>query len=81
LPVTTTHLGLWRHGQDLLQYGQALGGIGRVGREPQVQRDQLRQVPPDLRHGAASVLGLKYLVPFETPPQLALQTLVVLDDE
>jgi hypothetical protein len=74
-------LGLRRQGQDLAERGQALGDAAGVRRQAEVQQHHAGLVTAQGRDGRLAVAGDDHLVAVKGPAQLALQALVVLDDQ
>ncbi len=70
-----------REAQHLLERRKPLGHAFGVGRQAEVLEHDGRLVPAQLRQCGIAVLGDEDIEVLETPPQLALQPLVVFHDQ
>ncbi len=74
-------LGLGLQRQDRLQRGEALGDSVGVGRQAEVERDDRRLLRAKQVDRRVAIGGDQHLIIVIGPAQLALQPLVVLDDQ
>ena len=75
------HLGLGLQRQDRLQRGEAFGDAVGIGRQAEVERHHRRLGGADEIDRRVAVGGDQHLIIVIGPAQLALQPLVVLDDQ
>ena len=75
------HLGLGLQRQDRLERGEALGDAVGIGRQAEVERHHRRLGRADEVERGVAVGGDQHLIIVIGPAQLALQPLIVLDDQ
>ena len=75
------HLGLGLQRQDRLERGEAFGDAVGIGRQAEVERDHRRLGRAQQIDRGVAVRGDQHLIIVIGPAQLALQPLVVLDDQ